>query len=452
MPSVPKRVHVVKIGKSNDGAPAPPIQQKVMPEFDRMPRMYLELLENKDKIRPHLVNKEYDPEDASSVYSFDIAPPQRTSSSSGPRMESRIEEEEEEENEESDGEDEGSESGSQKTVDASLVDIQDDDGDDEVSSQASDATRDESAPASEASFAPSSSGSGGSGKNSTSSRGYDNANGNNANADRGSSSSYSGGSQRSSTRSVRQPLTSKEEEIKSRTKQKLKDLLFSEAVEGGSKEVPTLAELKKRGEVKDSRFIADLNRMDGDKMEEEDELKRELLFKFGLLKKSYKHVNVPEFTMHSDYKNMNQTYENTLRQVSLDSNVESYKSLLVGGFMLLEFILGFWLKFDMSGFTQQQILNMNQYERLLIELGEKSYVPGGSQWPVEVRLLGMIVMNAIIFIISKMIMKKTGSNLVGLMNSVNTVMGTSSTQKPKRRMRGPSVDLESIPEVTSQDE
>jgi hypothetical protein len=447
MPSVPKRVHVVKIGKSNDGAPAPPIQQKVMPEFDRMPRMYLELLENKDKIRPHLVNKEYDPEDASSVYSFDIAPPQRTSSSSGARMDSRIEEEEEEENEESDGEDEGSESGSQKTVDASLVEVQDDDDDDEVSSQASDATRDESAPASEASFAPSSSGSGGSSGGtgrSTGSYGKDMA--------ASASSSHSGGSQRSSTRSVRQPLTSKEEEIKSRTKQKLKDLLFSEAVEGGSKEVPTLAELKKRGEVKDSRFIADLNRMDGDKMEEEDELKRELLFKFGLLKKSYKHVNVPEFTMHSDYKNMNQTYENTLRQVSLDSNVESYKSLLVGGFMLLEFILGFWLKFDMSGFTQQQILNMNQYERLLIELGEKSYVPGGSQWPVEVRLLGMIVMNAIIFIISKMIMKKTGSNLVGLMNSVNTVMGTSSTQKPKRRMRGPSVDLDSIPEVTSQDE
>ena len=446
MPSVPKRVHVVKIGKSNDGAPAPPIQQKVMPEFDRMPRMYLELLENKDKIRPHLVNKEYDPEDASSVYSFDIAPPQRTSSSSGARMESRIEEEEEEENEESDGEDEGSESGSQKTVDASLVEVQDDD-DDEVSSQASDATRDESAPASEASFAPSSSGSGGSSGGtgrSTGSYGKDMA--------ASASSSHSGGSQRSSTRSVRQPLTSKEEEIKSRTKQKLKDLLFSEGVEGGSKEVPTLAELKKRGEVKDSRFIADLNRMDGDKMEEEDELKRELLFKFGLLKKSYKHVNVPEFTMHSDYKNMNQTYENTLRQVSLDSNVESYKSLLVGGFMLLEFILGFWLKFDMSGFTQQQILNMNQYERLLIELGEKSYVPGGSQWPVEVRLLGMIVMNAIIFIISKMIMKKTGSNLVGLMNSVNTVMGTSSTQKPKRRMRGPSVDLDSIPEVTSQEE
>lgn len=418
-PLVPKRVHVVKVGKSNDGLSAAPIQQKVMPEFDRMPRMYLELLENKDKIRPHLVNKEYDPEDASSVYSFDVNPPSSRPQAQprGSGVEGRIDEGEEDATAfEDDDASEGVEDG--------IVDEDDD------SSETSGVTHESAPPISEASFRSSSSSSG---------------------SQREEKSSKSGTSHRSSSssRSTRPPsLTSKEEEIKSRTKQKLKDLLFSDEAEkgGAPREVPTLAELKKRGEVKDSRFVADLNRMDGDKMEEEDELKRELLFKFGLLKKSYKHVNVPEFTMHSDYRNMNQTYENTLRQVSLDSNVESYKSLLVGGFMLLEFILGFWLKFDMSGFTQQQILNMNQYERLLIELGEKSYVPGGSQWPVEVRLLGLIVMNAIIFIISKMILKKTGSNLVGLMNSVNTVMG-HNPQKPKRRMRGPSVDLDSIPEV-----
>ena len=448
MPSVPKRVHVVKIGKSSDGSAAAPIQQKVMPEFDRMPRMYLELLENKDKIRPHLVNKEYDPEDASSVYSFDVNPAPAAAARSVPRLDSRIEEEEGDFEDEEDEDDADEEDGNSQNdaaddeednvpADEVPVDMNndDDDDDDDAFSEDSGSTQ-LSPPVSETSFVSSAGTSDKSAKSVPT-----------PSARKTSSSSV--GSSRSSTRSFRPPLTSKEEEVKNRTKQKLKDLLFSDK-EGATREVPTLAELKKRGEVKDSMCIPDLNRMEGEKMEEEDELKRELLFKFGLLKKSYKHVNVPEFTMHSDYKNMNQTYENTLRQVSLDSNVESYKSLLVGGFMLLEFILGFWLKFDMSGFTQQQILNMNQYERLLIELGEKSYVPGGSQWPVEVRLLGLIVMNAIIFIISKMILKKTGSNLVGLMNSVNTVMG-STAQKPKRRMRGPSVDLESIPDVNSQE-
>ncbi len=176
---------------------------------------------------------------------------------------------------------------------------------------------------------------------------------------------------------------------------------------------------------------------------ENEDLKRELLFKFDLLKKSCKDEDIPQFTIHSDYKTMKYAYDSTLKKMSITSSIENYKTYLIGGFMMVEYGLGNWLKFDMQGFTQQQITSMSSYEKLLMELGEKSYVDEESQWPVEVRLLGMIVMNAAFFIVSKMITKKTGSNILNMINSMNAA--PAPAQRKKRPMKGPNIDFDNIP-------
>jgi hypothetical protein len=210
---------------------------------------------------------------------------------------------------------------------------------------------------------------------------------------------------------------------------------------------PTLAELEAKGAYHHKKEMRDINQVTMSEQEEED-AKREMMFKFELLKKSYGNssIPIPEFSIHSDYNSMKKTYETTVRRLSLDSSVEQYKTYLIGGFMACEFIFGNFLKLDMQGFTQQQILSMHSYEKLLIEIGEKSYVPTGSKWPVELRLLFVIIMNAAFFLVSKMIMKKTGSNLMGMINSLNTVNNTNTNNGGrKRRMKGPDIDLEEIP-------
>ena len=212
-----------------------------------------------------------------------------------------------------------------------------------------------------------------------------------------------------------------------------------------NKKPPTLSELQKRGSYSQNKELRDINNTSSSEINEEDR-KREILFKFDLLKKSYPTAIIPEYTIHTDLVMMTKSYEDCVRRLSLDSSVETYKTYLVYGFMGCEFVFGNFLKFDMEGFTQQQILNMNSYEKLLIELGEKSYVPTGSKWPVEVRLFFIVIMNAAFFIVGKMIMKKTGSNIMNMINNMNNRVPTATGVK-KQKMKGPSIDMSDMPDL-----
>ena len=204
---------------------------------------------------------------------------------------------------------------------------------------------------------------------------------------------------------------------------------------------PTLEELENKGKVTIEKPIKDASHFDNIN---EDDKKRELLFKFELLKKSYKGISLPEYNIHTDLQTIERGYEDTVKRVTIDSNVESYKTYLIGGFMAIEYGLGYFCKFDMKGFTQQQMVNINSYEILLIELGEKSYVPKAKQWPVEIRLIFLVLFNAAVFVVSKMILKGTGSNLLNMMNNMTNSVIKSPLKK--RKMKGPEVELDDLPD------
>jgi hypothetical protein len=207
---------------------------------------------------------------------------------------------------------------------------------------------------------------------------------------------------------------------------------------------PTLAELEASGHHKIKKDLPDITHGENS-VREEEEFKREMLFKFELLRKSYKGAEIPTFTIHSDLPTMERTYESTLKSLSLDASVTDYKKYLLMAFMGIEFTLGTFLKFDMEGFTQQQILSMNSYERLLLEMGEKSYVPGGSKFPVEVRLLFLVLMNTAFFLFGKMVSRKTGFNPTGMLSRVSSSSTASAHQRRRRPMRGPGIDPDDIP-------
>ena len=171
----------------------------------------------------------------------------------------------------------------------------------------------------------------------------------------------------------------------------------------------------------------------------DDSERRELLFKFDILRKKYRGSNIPDFGQFSDLQVMKRTYDVTVRKLSLDSTVETYKKYLLGGFMLVEFGLGFF-KFDISGFAQQQMLSINSYEQLLVEIGEKNYIQGGNQFPVEVRLCLLVLINVSMFLVSK----KVGTNIFGMLRNSNSSPANPLNTTEKRKMKGPNLDVDEL--------
>ena len=196
---------------------------------------------------------------------------------------------------------------------------------------------------------------------------------------------------------------------------------------------PKLSEIN-NGIVRDVKGVRDITKGLTKQEEEEDMEKRILLDKFAILKKKYKDAKIPDFNLYTDLGTLKKTYESTVRNLQLDATVDNYKRYLMIGFGLTQYLITKFTKIDMTGFAEQQILAINQYERILIEIGEKSYFTTNTS-PPELRLLLLMGFNAVIFVMSKMMFSPSN----GIASAMNTA-AKPQEQKPKSHMRGPNLD------------
>jgi hypothetical protein len=177
-----------------------------------------------------------------------------------------------------------------------------------------------------------------------------------------------------------------------------------------------------------------------DYVEEDREMedkKRELLFEFKKLER--RGVEVPKYTMHTSYKTMKSSYDDTTRFMQLDVNVFYYKKLLIVGFWFMEYLLGKYAKLDMDDFTKSQIEKIQVYEQYLFEMGSKSILDMEDQWPVEVKLVGMVLLNTAMFIVGKVAFKHTGQNINHYLDMIVQSPEPPKEPEKKRRMNGPKV-------------
>ena len=182
--------------------------------------------------------------------------------------------------------------------------------------------------------------------------------------------------------------------------------------------------------------------------------KEEYMWKFRILKKQYHNsatIPIPEYNEHSDLTIMKKSYERTIKEVMLDANVEQYKTYLLGGCLAIEYVCTSLIGVDLEGFTINQIQMMHKYDRLLIELGEKSYSSVGSNIPVEIRLLFMMLMQAAIFFAAKFVEQEHGGQMGDMFKMVMGMPPSEKENTPsttdgfvKKKMRGPKTKASDI--------
>jgi len=148
--------------------------------------------------------------------------------------------------------------------------------------------------------------------------------------------------------------------------------------------------------------------------------------RFGILRNAWPNYHIPDVPDDLPLEQIHAQYDIYVRHIHISRDVDQYKVYLVIMWLLIE-LFCIKIGLNIGGYTVSQMRSMHKYERLLIELGETNYKTSGgeagvqSSWPVEVRIFFMALVNAVTFIIIKMLAGYIGE---GMANTI--VDGLSS--------------------------
>lgn len=195
--------------------------------------------------------------------------------------------------------------------------------------------------------------------------------------------------------------------------------------------------------------------------ETEREKKRRILRRLRTLKKINPEFNIPgDFDENDDLELMQSTLDDIVYDLKLDQSLAIYRTVLQGYFGGVELLAGF-LDYDMVGFAGHQMKMMRRYDSLLMELAEKNSGGWASNLPIELRLLGMVLINTAVYFLFRYIFNKKGAPqahaFMGVVDALPsfdakpaaavgaaTPGETPAAPTPPRTFRGPSVNLKDI--------
>lgn len=204
----------------------------------------------------------------------------------------------------------------------------------------------------------------------------------------------------------------------------------------------------------DSFSSSDSDDDPSDSDDENEELPlREVLRQFAIMRRKYK-IKVPDFNEYSDPKIANTSLQRIKFECSLDSNVLWYKRYFIYSSIMIEYMLVYFGGLDMQEMTKYHVSLLDQYDELLVELGERKYTSFIGSLPIEFRLIGLFAFNSIIYFVGKNYFPDfLGMNLEQLMGAMDGISkgltGPPRTSTPtvSSGMKPPSFTADDIRDV-----
>jgi hypothetical protein len=182
-----------------------------------------------------------------------------------------------------------------------------------------------------------------------------------------------------------------------------------------------------------------------EKLDQEE--REELIVKFRTLKKAYpqnKELQLISVGEYDDLDAMRKMYKRTLTEITFDKKISNYRYYLTISFMVVEYAFKH-LGVNMDGFAKHQTKCMDDYNSLLVELGEKTQGSWMDNFPVEVRLMGLVLFQTAVFWFAK-------NKNIDISNIMNILSGmvpkeqpqvaespAAAEEVPAKKMRGPSI-------------
>jgi hypothetical protein len=163
-----------------------------------------------------------------------------------------------------------------------------------------------------------------------------------------------------------------------------------------------------------------------DTREQQEEERSDILWSLKKLKKHYDPKKFPHYDEFTSTSTLKRILKEIKREVILDENVNQTRQWLVMGWWAMEKVGTEYLSIDLSGFTAYETQNMNEYQKVLVEIGERSYLNWSEGFPPELKLLFLMLTHAALFHVKK---KAT---------SFTDVLNLFDTRGHGGEMRGPS--------------